>query len=142
MPCSLKHSFVSKKLSTSDALISLAEKIRCNKNEKKITEAAFSDLSKAFASINYELMIQKLSTLGLLVPVQNLVTNYFSNRTQNVIINHVETRRIEVAQEAPQGTVLGHVKQYNDTVLLGSHDEVLKCKDELEEAIEKCIQIL
>ena len=30
----------------------------------------------------------------------------------------------------------------DDTVLLSSHDEVLKCKDELEKAIEKCIQFL
>ena len=31
-------------------------------------------------------------------------------------------------------------KQYADnTVMLSSHDEVLKCKDEPEKAIEKCI---
>ena len=41
-----------KKFSTTDALVYLTEKIRCNKNEKKITAAAFLDLSKAFDSIN------------------------------------------------------------------------------------------
>ena len=32
------------------------------------------------------------------------------------------------------------IQYADDTVLLSSHDEVLKCKDELEKAIEKCIQ--
>ena len=104
-------------------------------------------------------MIQKLSILGFSIPAQNLITSFFSNRTQRVIINNVKSGWIEVAQGVPQGTVLGPLLfnlyvndlsnflscetiQYADeTVLLSSHDEVLKCKDELEKAIEKCIQI-
>ena len=147
-----------KKFSTTDALVYLTEKIRCNKNEKKITAAAFLDLSKAFDSINLKLMIQKLSILGFSIPAQNLITSYLSNRTQRVIINNVKSSWIEVAQGVPQGTVLGPllfnlyvndlsnflscetIQYADDTVLLSSHDEVLKCKDELEKAIEKCIQ--
>ena len=53
-----------KKFSTTDALSYLTEKIRCHENKEKITAAAFLDLSKAFDSINHELMIQKLSILG------------------------------------------------------------------------------
>ena len=63
-----------------------------------------------------------------------------------------------MAQGVPQGTVLGPllfdlyvndlsnflscetIQYADDTVLLSSHDEILKCKDELERAIEKCIQ--
>ena len=65
-----------------------------------------------------------------------------------------------MAQGVPQGTVLcpllfnlyvndlsnflscETIQYADDTVLLSSHDEVLKCKDELEKAIEKCIQFL
>ena len=147
-----------KKFSTTDALVYLTGKIRCNKNKKKITAAAFLDLSKAFDSINHKLMIQKLSILGFSIPAQNLITSYLSNRTQRVIINNVKSGWIEVPQGVPQGTVLGPllfnlyvndlsnflscetIQYADDTVLLSSHDEVLKCKDELEKAIEKCIK--
>ena len=125
---------------------------------EKITAAAFLDLSKAFDSINHKLMIQKLSILGFSIPAQNLITSYLSNRTQRVIINNVKSGWIEVALGVPQGTVLGPllfnlcvndlsnflscetIQYADDTVLLSSHDEVLKDKDELEKAIEKCIQ--
>ena len=65
-----------------------------------------------------------------------------------------------MAQGVPQGTILGPllfnlyvndlsnflscetIQYADDTVLLNSHDEVLKCKDELEKAIEKFILFL
>ena len=116
------------------------------KREKNYA-AAFLDLSKAFDSINHELMIQKLSILGFSIPAQNLITSYLSNRTQRVIINNVKSGWIEVAQGVPQGTVLGPllfnlyvndlsnflsyetIQYADDPVLLSSHDEVLKCKE-------------
>ena len=98
-------------------------------------------------------MIQKFSILGFSIPSQNLVKSYLSNRTQRVIINNVKSGWIEVAQGVPQGTVLGPllydlsnflscetIQYADDTVLLNSHDEVLRCENELEKAIEKCIQ--
>ena len=104
-------------------------------------------------------MIQKLSITGLLIPAQNLITSYLSNRTQRVIINNFKPGLIEVAQGDPQGPVLGPllfnlyvndlsnflscetIQYADDTVLLSSHGEVLKCKDELQKAIEKFIQL-
>ena len=80
-----------KKISTTDALVYFTEKIRCNENEKKITAAAFLDLSKAFYSINHELMIQKLSILGFSIQAQNLITSYLSNRTQIFIISNFKS---------------------------------------------------
>ena len=65
-----------------------------------------------------------------------------------------------MAQRVPLGTVLGPlffnlcvngvgnflscetISYTDDTVLLSSHDEILKCKDEREKAIEKCFQFL
>ena len=88
-------------------LVYLTEKLRCNKIEEKITVAAFLGLSKAFDSINHELMIQNLSILGFSKSAQNLITSYLSNRTQRVIINNDKSGWIEVAQGGPQGTVLG-----------------------------------
>ena len=126
--------------------------------QEKTTAIAFLDLSKAFYSIYHELMIQMHSIHGFLIPAQNLFISYLSNKTQRFIINSINSRWIEVAQGVPQEKVLGpllfnlYVNDLNnflscdtiqyadDTVLLSSHDEVLKCKDELEKAIEKCIQ--
>ena len=105
-------------------------------------------------------MIPKHSIPGLLIPAQNLITSCLSNRTQRVIINNVKPGLIEVAQGDPQGTVLGPllfnlyvndlsnflscetIQYADDTVLLSSHGEVLKSKDELQKAIEKFIQFL
>ena len=102
-------------------------------------------------------MIQKLSIFGFSIPAQNIIIRHFSNRTQRVIINIVKSGLIEVAQCVPQGTVLGPLLfnlyvsdpsnflscetiQYADyTVLLSSHYEILKCKDELEKAIGKSL---
>ena len=128
------------------------------KRERKLLQQLFLDLLKAFDSINHELMVQKLSILGFSIQAQNLIACYLSNRTQRVIINNVKSRRIEVAQGVPQEIVLGPllfnlyvnnlgnslscetIQYADDTVLLSSHYKVLKCKDEREKAITKCIQ--
>ena len=103
-------------------------------------------------------MIQKVSILGFSIPAQNIITSYLLNRKQRIIIINVKSGWIEMAQRVSQGTVLGHllfnlyvndisnflscetIQYADDTILLSSHGEVLKCRDGLEKAIEKCKQ--
>ena len=128
------------------------------KQEKNYCSSILN-LSKAFDTIKSQAHHSKLSILEFSIPDQNLITSYLSKRTQRVITNNVKSGWIEVAQGVPQVTVLGPllfnpyvsdlshflsgetIQYADDTVLLSSQHEFLKCKDELEKAIEKCIQL-
>ena len=105
-------------------------------------------------------MIQKIFNPRFSMPAQNLITSYLSNRTQRTLINNVKSGWIQTAQGVSQRTVLGPllfnifvndlskflscetIQYTEDTVLSSFHDEVLKCNDELEKAIETCIHFL
>ena len=65
---------------TQYALISLLEKWKKSLDNQGYAGAAIMDLSKAFDSINYELLIAKLHAYGFTKLALKLVYSYLSNR--------------------------------------------------------------
>ena len=73
--------------STQHALICLIEKWKKILDEKGFCGAKLMDLSKAFDTINHELLIAKLHAYGFEKSALKLLLNYLSNRWQRTKIN-------------------------------------------------------
>ena len=65
------------------------------------------DLSKAFDSINYELLIAKLHAYGFTKPALKLVHSYLNNRWHRTKINNTFSTWKELLTGFPQGSILG-----------------------------------
>ena len=65
------------------------------------------DLSKAFDTINHELLIAKLNAYGFSEPSLKLICDYLKDRLQHIKINSTFSEWSELIQGVLQGSVLG-----------------------------------
>ena len=65
------------------------------------------DLSKAFDTINHELLLAKLHAYGFNKQALLILSSYLSNRKQCVKINNTFSLWTDLIQGVPQGSVLG-----------------------------------
>ena len=96
-----------KEFSTQFALISLFEKWRKYLDDKRFTGTVLMDLSKAFDTINHELLIAKLLAYGFRKDSLKILLSYLSDRWQRTKINLFFNSWSELLQGVPQGLVLG-----------------------------------
>ena len=71
------------------------------------------DLSKAFETINHELLIAKLGVYGFDYNVLSIIQNYLSDRWQRTKINTTFSTWVELLKGVPQWSVLGPVFFFN-----------------------------
>ena len=69
-------------MSTTDAILQCTEYVRTEMDKKNTVCGAFLDLSKAFDSISYEILIEKLKSLGFDRTSTHLIRSYLKDRTQ------------------------------------------------------------
>ena len=72
-----------------------------------IIGAVMMDLSKAFDTINHELLIAKLEAYGFSHDALHIVLDYLSDRWQRTKVNITFSDWIELLRGVPQGSVLG-----------------------------------
>ena len=89
------------------ALISLIENWKKILDKNGFAGAILMDLSKAFDTINHDLLLAKLNAYGLSKDALLLLENYLSNRWQKVKINANFSSWTELTTGVPQGSVLG-----------------------------------
>ena len=65
------------------------------------------DLSKAFATINHELLIAKLHAYGFQKDALDILMSYLSDRFQRTKVNTSFSTWTEILCGVPQGSVLG-----------------------------------
>ena len=98
-----------KGFNTQYALLSLIEKWKETLDGKGYTGAVLMDLSKAFDTINHELLIAKLYAYVFSKDALQLIFSYMSDRWQRYKINKSFSSWSALLQGVPQGSVLGPI---------------------------------
>ena len=93
--------------STTTSLIDITNTVLHNIDKGKLTGLAFLDLSKAFDTLDHELLLMKFSDFGLNKSSVNWFKAYLTKRTQSVNINGVQSDTEPILFGVPQGSVLG-----------------------------------
>ena len=78
-------------------------------DEKYHVVGLFLDLSKAFDSLNHEILLYKLSNIGIRGSPLHLFHSYINNRKQAVFCNSVYFTTKVISSGVPQGSVLGPI---------------------------------
>ena len=66
-------------------------------------------MSKAFDSINHDILLFRIRSLGVSPPALELFKSYFKGRYQYVRIGDVVSQSLPVDYGVPQGSILGPV---------------------------------
>jgi hypothetical protein len=93
--------------STIHPLILFANKITTALNKKEHSIAIFCDLRKAFDTVNHEILLKKLSDLGVRGVELLWFKNYLTNRKQFVSIDNINGTLMDIFIGVPQGSILG-----------------------------------
>ena len=96
-----------KGFNTQHALISLIEKWKLTLDKHGYAGAILMDLSKAFDTLNHDLLLAKLHAYGFDKNALSLIKSYLTNRWQRTKINTSFSSWSELIQGVPQGSVLG-----------------------------------
>ena len=101
-----QHGFC-KNFSTETAIIELIDYMKIEIDNKHIPLSIFLDLSKAFDTINFDIMLKKLRYLGIRSTALSWFANYLTNRQQYVSYNNIDSEYRFCLTGVPQGSVLG-----------------------------------
>lgn len=93
--------------STEHAALELVDRIINELDNSQNPIAVFIDLSKAFDTINHEILIKKLDYYGIRNKSLSLLKSYLSNRKQYVEINDTKSSFANIKTGVPQGSILG-----------------------------------
>ena len=67
----------------------------------------YVDLSKAFDTINYDILLDKLSYYGISSRALKLLKSYLLDRKQYGVYNNCNSNSVDVTTGVPQGSILG-----------------------------------
>ena len=95
-----------KSYSTELALIALNQNICTSFNQNKKVLGIFLDFSKAFDTVNFQILLDKLDYYGIRGTSLLWISNYL-NRTQHVMYQNVKSDDCVTKTGVPQGSILG-----------------------------------
>ena len=103
-----KHQFGFRQgYSTDMAVADLYSMLQRNNDDGYLTCCIFLDLSKAFDSVNHDILLNKLEKYGLRSTMHQLLGSYLNNRKQCTECNSVKSDLKAVLCGVPQGSTLG-----------------------------------
>lgn len=95
--------------STEDALLNFCSTLFEGLNKNKCTSGIFVDITKAFDSVNHNILFERLWEAGIRGTPLDWFTSYLTDRGQYVKIQDVRSSRMSVMHGVPQGSVLGPI---------------------------------
>lgn len=95
-----KHSTETSVIQTTDMILSAIDK-------KHLTAVILLDMSKAFDSIDHNLLLVKLEDVGASPLALQWFRSYLTARSQVVTIGTASSERLHVTSGVPQGSILG-----------------------------------
>ncbi len=104
---SINQSGFRKKHSTTTAVLKVLNDIVGSIDNGDFCVSLFIDLSKAFNTVNHEILLHRLKSVGLSSHVIHWFKNYLSGRTQCVQAEGKISDSLEIAKGILQGSVLG-----------------------------------
>lgn len=95
--------------STETAVLHFVNNIYKALEQKLYVAGVFIDLSKAFDSLNHNILLSKLQHIGIRGVPLELFHSYLSNRSQSVSCNNMTSHFIPISRGVPQGSVIGPI---------------------------------
>ena len=92
-----------KGLGTCDALLCMSHALESG-HEARIVQI---DFSAAFDIVNHLGILYKLCSVGIRGSVLSILTQFLSNRSQQVMVDGCRSKLVNVVSGVPQGSVLG-----------------------------------
>ena len=103
-----KYQYGFRKLySTTLALLEFTDKIIKYFDEGNYCISIFVDLTKAFDTVDHEILLQKLEHYGIRGHANDFFRTYLTNRQQYTVINDAKSSLGKIECGVPQGSVLG-----------------------------------
>ena len=96
-----------KKHSTEFAVLELLDKTIKYMNSGDVPISIFLDLSKAFDTLDHDILLAKLSYYGVKSTALSLFKSYLSNRKQYVEYLNTTSNFTDIKTGVPQGSILG-----------------------------------
>ena len=96
-----------KNFSTDLALLQIYDKITNAIAQKEHVIGIFCDLSKAFDTLNHDILLSKLNHYGIRGQSLSWFRDYLNNRRQYVTFNHHDSDSLLVRCAVTQGSILG-----------------------------------
>ena len=93
--------------STNTVLMGMRDDLLRAMKKGEVTLMVLADLSKTFDTVNYKVLITKLSTLGFSKPFLRWLNSYLSDRSHFVQIDDRTSESVNVRFGVPQGSILG-----------------------------------
>ena len=106
-----QHGFLNNKSCTTN-MIGFSDSIALSIDDCNVlsTDVIYFDFSKAFDSVNHDILLKKLKTLyGTDGRMLKFLMNYLSGRQQCVIIENIKSSSMNVLSGVPQGSILGPI---------------------------------
>ena len=93
--------------STEYAAVRLVDTISKEMESGSTPTALYIDLSKAFDTLSFDILLYKLNYYGVKGNAFKLLKNYLTNRKQYVVFNSQNSETVDIATGVPQGSILG-----------------------------------
>ena len=104
-----QHGFLNKKSCTTN-MVGFCDSLALSLNDCQRTDVIYFDFSKAFDSVNHDLLLKKLkSNFNIDGRLLKFIVNYLSEREQCVAIGNSKSSIKPVLSGVPQGSILGPI---------------------------------
>ena len=93
--------------STEYAAVKFVDHISKEMESGNTPAALYIDLSKAFDTLSFDILLYKLSHYGIKGNAFNLLKSYLTDRKQFVVFNNQNSETTDITTGVPQGSILG-----------------------------------